>query len=145
MRSTLIICGVLTLVVCVCGMPAQEVEPADPAAQVPVWKPDDNLLSDTGDDAMVAIPAGGARVGVRHPVILRSIPERRRKKHALRSMEIDAFRIDRYEVTNGNYYKFLQTLPEKSRNAWTPRHHIKASAIPTGSTGTTARAPATTP
>ena len=104
--------------------------------EAPAWSEDADLVSDEGEAAMIAIPAGTAKVGLRHNELAEKIEEnpriseRRKEETLYRSMKMGALRIDRYEVTNGNYYKFLQTLDEKARKEWEPRHHIRRLAHP---------------
>jgi len=97
------------------------------------WREDADLVSDEGTANMMSIPAGTGHVGVRHPQILASIPKRpvrRYRKTVFRAMAFDAFLLDKYEVTLGNYWKFLQTLDAEMRNKWRPRHHLSAFTHP---------------
>jgi len=92
------------------------------------WTPDTNVLSDTGADAMVSVPAGTGKVGVKNKKVLKGIkktPRDRYLKTIYRDKEFKAFKIDKYEVTNHNYYLFLETLDDETLAKWRPRHQIQ--------------------
>ncbi|MBN2492176.1 MAG: SUMF1/EgtB/PvdO family nonheme iron enzyme [Planctomycetes bacterium] len=88
------------------------------------WTPDAAALSDEGPGTMVSVPAGEAQVGVKYSKIVSLIREDKKGTTLLRPLKIDAFQIDKYEVTNHNYYLFLKTLSAEQRKAWRPCHHI---------------------
>ena len=94
------------------------------------WEPDTNVLSDEGSQNMVSIPAGTGKVGCKDDRVLKSVRKRDLPKIRFRDKEMKAFSIDTYEVTNHNYYLFLQTLDEKTRDKWTPRHQINGVKHP---------------
>ena len=94
------------------------------------WSPDSGTLSDEGSAAMVTVAGGEAKVGVKHPTVAASVPQQRKAKTLLRTRKVDGFQIDKYEVTNHNYYLFLQTLSAEQRKAFRPRHHILKVAHP---------------
>ncbi len=89
------------------------------------WEEDTDLISDKGSGNMVSIPAGEGMVGIKDARVLKSVPQRKLKSTQFRAMTFKAFRMDKYEVTLGNYYTFLQTLEEETRKRWRPRHHLK--------------------
>lgn len=92
------------------------------------WEPDTDVLSDEGSTAMVSVPAGTGKVGIKNKTVLRGIPKKPRdryRKSIYRDKEFKAFQIDKYEVTNHNYYLFLETLDKENLAKWRPRHQIK--------------------
>lgn len=94
------------------------------------WQPDAGVLKDDGATAMASIPGGEGKVGIKHPKIKPSIRKKDRRKSLLRTKQFQPFKIDKYEVTNHNYYLFLQTLDAETAKKWLPRHHIKGVAHP---------------
>jgi len=92
------------------------------------WEPDTDVLNDEGTTAMVSVPAGTAKVGIKHKGVLKTIPKERNpryQKTILRDMNLEGFQIDKYEVTNHNYYLFLQAQDKETIAKWRPRHQIK--------------------
>lgn len=94
------------------------------------WSPDADTFDDSSSGAMVSIPGGTAKVGIKHPTIAATIKKSKKAKSQFRSKSIEGFSIDKYEVTSHNYYEFLQTLDEEKRDEWRPRHHIKTAKHP---------------
>ena len=92
------------------------------------WEEDTDLISDEGDASMVSIPAGEGMVGIKDSRVLKSVPKKKMNSTKFRSMTFKAFKMDKYEVTLGNYYTFLQTRDEDERTQWRPRHHLKGIA-----------------
>jgi len=101
---------------------------------VDTWEPDTDVISDEGSAAMVSIPAGEALVGIKHRGVLKTVPKKPRRRYLKsvlrRKTFAKDFKMDKYEVTNHNYYTFLQTLDEETRKKYRPRHQIKGIRHP---------------
>ena len=108
MRKAIVSLGfVITVILCVCMISCKSEAPE------PVNAPDDPIVEDTGGvpEGMVLIPAGEFQMGSDNP-------DGELDEKPIHTVYVDAFYMDKYQVTYAQYKKFVDANPEWQKGSW---------------------------